>query len=220
MPYLGNEETLVEVPAVNYLKNKLDYEFIHGNDLSVLSGERESLSDVILVNRLKCALKRLNPWIDENNLNKAIRYISNPINLGTSLLEINEKIYYALVELNYAVEQDLDGSGKKKFHTVKFIDWDNVENNDFLVTRQFEVQTLSGGKIIPDIVIFINGIPVVVIECKSPFLEKSSNENIGKKEAYEQLKRYMNERDSSLGEGNPKLFYPNCSTIILNKYHG
>ncbi|MCX7884638.1 MAG: type I restriction endonuclease subunit R, partial [Caloramator sp.] len=121
---------------------------------------------------------------------------------------------------NYAVEQDLDGSRKKKFHTVKFIDWDNIENNDFLVTRQFEVQTLSGGKIIPDIVIFINGMPVVVMECKSPFLERSSNENIGKKEAYEQLRRYMNERDASLGEGNPKLFYTNFFTIILNKYHG
>ncbi|WDC83731.1 hypothetical protein PL321_14410 [Caloramator sp. mosi_1] len=60
-------------------------------------------------------MKRLNPWIDENNLNKAVRYITNANLLGASLLEINEKIYNALVELNFAVEQDLDGSGKRDF---------------------------------------------------------------------------------------------------------
>ncbi|HCI29113.1 MAG TPA: type I restriction endonuclease subunit R [Fervidobacterium sp.] len=220
MPYLGNEESLVELPAIRYIKDRLGYEFIEGEKLSVINGERESLSDVVLINRLKKALKRLNPWMDENSINKAVRYITNANILGTSLLEINEEIYNSLVELNFAVEQDLDGNGKKKFHTVQFIDFENVENNDFLVTRQFEVQTLSGGKIIPDIVVFINGIPVVVIECKSPLLEKSGNENIGKKEAYEQLRRYMNERDASFGEGNPKLFYTNFFTMILNKYHG
>ncbi|CDF58288.1 type I restriction endonuclease subunit R [Thermobrachium celere] len=220
MSYLGNEESLVEMPAIRYLKDKLGYEFIDGDKLTPFDGERESFKDVILVNRLKKALKRLNPWIDENNLNKVVRRITNADLLGASLLEINEKIYTYIVELNFAVEQDLDGSGKKKFHTVHFIDFENPENNDFLVTRQFEVQTLSGGKIIPDIVVFINGMPIVVIECKSPFLEKSSNENIGKKEAYEQLRRYMNERDSSIGEGNPRLFYTNFFTIILNKYHG
>ena len=58
----------------------------------------------------------------------------------------------------------MNGDGQKKHHTVHFIDWDNVDNNDFLVVRQFEVQTLSGKSIFPDIVIFINGIPVVVLE--------------------------------------------------------
>ena len=75
-------------------------------------------------------------------------------------------------------------------------------------------------KIIPDIVIFINGIPVVVIECKSPFLEKSKNENMGKYEAFTQLRRYMNLRNSDILEGAPRLFYTNFFTCILNKYHG
>ncbi|MTK10940.1 MAG: type I restriction endonuclease subunit R [Clostridiaceae bacterium] len=219
MSYLGNEETLVELPAIDYIKGILGYEFVHGKELTPEQGERDSLTEVILIRRLEKALKRLNPWMDEGNLHKAIRYLSRSENLGTSLLEINEKLYDAIVDLNYTVDQDIYGNGQKKPQTVHFIDWDNIDNNDFLVTRQFEVKTQLGKSIYPDIVIFVNGIPVVVLECKSPFLEKAKNENIGKKEAFEQLRRYMNERDSSVVEGNPRLFYTNFFTGILNKYH-
>lgn len=217
--YLGNEETLVELPAVEYIKDILQYDFIHGKELIPEKEERDSLTEVILGKRLKEALKRLNPWIDEGNINKTIRHLSRPESLGTSLLEINEKLYEDIVDLKYTVDQDIYGNGQKKPQTVHFIDWNNIENNDFLVTRQFEVKTQLGKSIYPDIVLFVNGIPVVVLECKSPFLEKSKNENTGKKEAFEQLRRYMNERDGNLVEGNPRLFYTNFFTGILNKYH-
>nr|WP_204612839.1 type I restriction endonuclease subunit R [Defluviitalea raffinosedens] len=217
--YLGNEETLVELPAIEYMQNVLHYDFIHGKELIPEKGERETFTEVILGNRLKKALRRLNPWMDEDNLNKSVRYLSRPENLGTSLLEINEKLYDAIVDLKFTVDQDIYGNGQKKPQTVYFIDWENVDNNDFLVTRQFEVKTLSGKSIFPDIVVFVNGIPVVVLECKSPFLERGKNENIGKKEAFEQLRRYMNERDRNTLEGNPRLFYTNFFTGILNKYH-
>ena len=219
MSYLGNEETLVEIPTIEYIEEILNYDFIHGKELIPEKGERDSLNEVILVRRLEEALKRLNPWMDEGNLHKTIRFLSRPENLGTSLLEINERLYDAIVDLNYTVEQDIYGNGQKKPQTVHFIDWDNVDNNDFLVTRQFEVKTQLGKSIYPDVVLFVNGIPVVVLECKSPFLEKAKNENIGKKEAFEQLRRYMNERDNSIIEGNPRLFYTNFFTGILNKYH-
>ncbi|MDS0526192.1 type I restriction endonuclease subunit R [Clostridium sp. SHJSY1] len=219
MSHLGNEETLVELPAIKYLEEKLDYKFVYGNELTPELGERDSLTEVILTKRLEKAIKRLNPWIDESNINKVIRFLSRPENLGVSLLEINEKIYNALVNLDFTVEQDIYGNGQKKPQTVKFIDWDKFENNDFLVTRQFEIKTLTGKSIFPDIIIFVNGIPVVVLECKSPFLEKKSNENVGKKEAFEQLRRYMNERDPNVVEGTPRLFYTNFFTGILNKYH-
>jgi type I restriction enzyme R subunit len=215
--YLGNEGTLVELPAIEYLQNKLDYIFVPGDRLTPSHDERESLTEVILVKRLAKALKLFNPWIDDLNLHKAIRYLTRPEQLGTSLLEINERIYDVLVNLNFAVDQDFDSSGQKKFHTVKFIDWENVENNEFIVSRQFVIQG-PNEKVIPDIVIFINGIPIVVLECKSPFLEKGKNENIGKKAAYEQLRRYMDLRDSNRMEGAPRLFYTNFFTGILNKY--
>lgn len=219
MGYLGNEETLVELPAVEYLQKKLGYSFIHGKELTPTSGARDSLADAVLVDRLRAAIKKLNSWISDENVDRAVRYISRADSLGTGLLEINEKIYDALVDLTFTVKQDLFGNGQKKDQTVHFIDWDNVENNDFLVVRQFEVQTLSGKSILPDIVIFINGIPVVVLEAKSPFLEKGNNESIGKKQAYEQLRRYMNLRDASLGEGAPRLFYSNFFAGILNRYN-
>ncbi|MDI6617340.1 MAG: type I restriction endonuclease subunit R [Clostridiales bacterium] len=218
MPYLGNEETLVELPAIEYLK-RLGFEFVHGDELTPEKGERDTYTEVILVKRLKRSLKRINPWMDESNINKAVRYLSRPENLGASLLEINEKIYDAIVNLNYSLEQDIDRSRLKKYHTVEFIDWDNLNNNEFLVTRQFKVQG-PDEKAIPDIVIFINGIPVVVLECKSPFLEKDSDEKAGKQEAYTQLRRYMNEREPQSMEGAPRLFYTNFFTGILNKYHG
>ena len=218
MPYLGNEEMLVELPAVDYLEKHLDYNFIHGKELTPEKGARDSLAEVVLTNRLRAALKKLNPWLDEDNLNKAVRLLSRPDQLGTSLLEINEKLYDTLVNLTFTVSQDLEGDGHKKHHTVHFIDWEEPLNNDFLVVRQFEVQTLSGKSIFPDLIIFVNGIPVVVLECKSPFLEKQNNANVGKKQAYEQLTRYMNVRDEALGEGAPRLFYTNFFTGILNKY--
>lgn len=217
--YLGNEETLVERPAIDYLQNRLGYTFIHGEQLTPEQGERESLNDVILVKRLRQALKRLNPWIDESNLNKAVRFLTRPEQLGTDLLDINEKIYDVIVQFNFSLDQDVDGSGKKQFHTVQFIDWAHPDNNEFLVTRQFVVQG-PNDKIIPDIVVFINGIPVVVLECKSPFLEQRKNENIGKREAYEQLRRYMDGRGAAKPEGAPRLFYTNFFTGILNKYRG
>lgn len=219
MSYLGNEETLVELPAIEYLKLKLNYEFLHGEKLTPEQGERDTLTEVILSSRLGQAIKRLNPWIDDLNVNKAVRYLSRPEGLGASLLEVNEKIYDALVNLEFTVEQDIYGNGQKKPQTVKFIDWENAENNDFLTVRQFEIKTLTGKSIFPDIIIFVNGIPVVVLECKSPFLEKKANENVGKKEAFEQLRRYMNERDPNIVEGTPRLFYTNFFTGILNKYH-
>ncbi|WP_291654060.1 hypothetical protein [Clostridium sp.] len=59
MSYLGNEESLVELPAIEYLENKLGYNFIHGKELTHESGARDSLADVVLVDRLRAVLKSL-----------------------------------------------------------------------------------------------------------------------------------------------------------------
>lgn len=90
MGYLGNEEILVELPAVAYLEKKLGYSFIHGKDLTPASKARDSLADVVLVNRLRAAVKKLNPWISDENIERAVRYISRADSLGTGLLEIME----------------------------------------------------------------------------------------------------------------------------------
>ena len=208
------EYTLVEQPAIEYFKS-LKYEYIHGKSLTPDEGERDSLSDVILSKRMMKALKKLNPWISDESAFKVIRTIERAESLGTGLLEINEKIYEYIVNLNFTVNEIINGNKETK--TVKFIDFENPENNDFLVTNQF---TIKGPQetIIPDIVVFINGMPIAVIECKSPFKDGDSKESVGKGEAFKQLRRYMNLRDSNYNEGSERIFYTNFITGILNKY--
>jgi len=217
MPYLGNEETLVELPAMDYIQKKLGYEFIHGDNLIPEFNERQSITEVILTSRLEKALKRLNPWMDKYQINKTVSFLTRPEKLGANTLEINEKIFDSIVNLTFTVE-GVDSKGHKKEKTVTFIDFENPENNDFLVVRQFVIKGPQE-TIKPDIVIFINGIPVAVLECKSPFLEESVFELAGKHGAFVQLKRYANQRESKIAEGAPRLFYTNFFTGILNKYH-
>lgn len=217
MIYLGNEETLVELPAIEYLTSNLQYNFIEGDKLTPEYGERDTLSEVILSKRMKASLKKLNPWISDENAEKVVRKFSRAESLGTGLLEINEKIYDYIVHLQLTVDQVIDG--KKETKTVKLIEFDadKIDDNDFLVTRQFVIKGQQE-TIRPDIVVLINGMPVVVLECKSPFKETKVNENVGKFDGFQQLRRYMNGREANFIEGAERLFYTNFITGILNKY--
>lgn len=211
---LGNEYTLVELPAIEYLIS-LGYEYIDGKKLTPENNERDSLNEVILTKRIFSSLKKLNPTISDENINKIIRQLQRPEFLGSGLLEINEKIYDYIVNLQLTVDEIIEN--KKEKITVKLIDFDNINNNDFLVVNQFVVKG-EQETIRPDLVIFINGMPIAVLECKSPFKDGNSNENVGKYDGYEQLKRYMNLRDANYIEGAQRLFYTNFITGILNKY--
>ncbi|MGL4731529.1 MAG: type I restriction endonuclease subunit R [Clostridium sp.] len=215
MSNLGNEETLVELPAIEYLTSIHGYNFIEGDKLTPEYGERDTLSEVILSKRMKTSLKKLNPWISDDNAEKVVRKFSRAESLGTGLLEINEKIYDYIVHLQLTVDEVIDG--KKEPQTVKLIDFEDIENNDFLVTRQFVIKGQQE-TIRPDIVVFINGMPIAVLECKSPFKETKNNENVGKFDGFQQLRRYMNGRDANFVEGAERLFYTNFITGILNKY--
>jgi type I restriction enzyme R subunit len=216
MNNLGNELTLVEIPAVEYLKS-LGYSYIDGDKLTPEYGERDTLSDVILNKRIRTALKKLNPWISDENISKVIRKFERAESLGAGLLEINEKIYEYIINLKLTVDEIING--KKETKTVKLIEFnpEKIEDNEFLLTRQFVIKGAQEN-IRPDIVIFINGMPIAVLECKSPFKEGDSKESIGKHDAYEQLRRYMNGRDANFIEGAERLFYTNFITGILNKY--
>ncbi|WP_280770075.1 type I restriction endonuclease subunit R [Salipaludibacillus daqingensis] len=176
-----NEKQLVENRLIQQLQG-MDYDYLHGPSLDT---ERETANDVILRDRLARALTRLNPWMNENNARKVLRsilYIE-----ATSVMEANEKFHDMLV--NYiSVQQDL-GKGKKN-QTVKLIDFANPENNEYLVVDQFSI-TNPKGNIRPDLIIFVNGLPLVVIECKSPML--SINEQIG--QGVKQLTRYQDEQE-------------------------
>jgi type I restriction enzyme R subunit len=185
-----NELHLSEDPAVELLES-IGYTFVLSEDLDK---ERSSQKEVILISRLEKAIRKLNPWISDENLKKAVREITNI--QAISLVDANEKIHTALVH-TVSFEQDL-GQGKKG-QSVHFIDFEHPENNEFIVTRQFWVQG-SKKAICPDIVVFVNGIPLVVIECKSPTIQNPIEE------AITQLIRYQEAEDRFKGQGAPSLF--------------
>lgn len=186
-----DEVHLAEDPA-DALLLELGYDFVAPE---VLDAERENLAEPVLVDRLDAALRRLNPWINDENVRRAVRAITHAT--ATSLIEANERVHTALVH-NISLEQDL-GAGQRG-QTVRFIDFDKPEANEFAFTRQYRV---VGAKqtIVPDLVVFVNGIALVVIECKSPTLTDPIEK------AIEQLFRYQEADDKYRGLGAPRLFH-------------
>jgi len=198
-----DEELKVEQPAIEQLM-KLGWAYVPGSSLAPLAAsagsqkaERDYYRDVVLVGRLESALRKLNPWISDENLRKVMREITHPNH--AALMEYNHSVYQMLV--NYlSVEQDL-GKGRKG-QTVKIIDFDNPANNDFLCTNQFKIEG-ANQSVIPDIICFVNGLPLAVIECKSPYKADAIAEGI------DQMRRYANLREPASDEGAEKLFWYN-----------
>ena len=187
-----DEWNLSERPAIEQLKG-LGYRYVESTKLDE---ERESRQNVILAERIATATKKLNPWIDEANQKKAIRRVTTIVTAST--LEANEQIHNDLVNY-FSLEQAI--TSKRRSQTVKLIDFKNPENNEFIVTNQFKVNGPQEN-IICDIVIFVNGIPLAVIECKSPMIPNPIQSAIN------QLARYQ---DPKIGA--PRLFQPNLLLI-------
>src|SRR5699024_9918477 len=111
-----NEETLVEYRMINQLQ-KLGYDYVYGGELNQ---ERTSTTEVILNKRLTESVKRLNPWISENNLNKVVHNIARMD--AASLMEGNQRFHDYLIN-KLSIVQDI-GDGRKN-QTVTLIDFDN-----------------------------------------------------------------------------------------------
>ena len=189
--YGWDELHLAEDPAVELLK-WLDYTYVPPEELE---GERTSFKEAILTGRLAAALKRLNPWLSPTNLAKAVKAVTQVP--AASLAEANEKLYTSLT-YGIALEQDLGGG--RKSHTVRFFDFDRPDRNQWMVTRQYKVLG-SKKHIIPDVVAFVNGLPLAVIECKSPTIGDA-----WKSEAVKQLHRYQEAGTRWKDQGAPRLF--------------
>ena len=190
----GPEWEQSEKPALEQLIH-LGFEYRTREELDKT---RESYLEPLLINRLEQAISKINPWIDDDGINDVIRQFKK---FDTnSAIDANEIVYGRMVGIStdhlkpITVIQDT-GYGNKP-HTVKIIDFKNVQNNDFLVTNQY---FLKGYKedILPDIVIFVNGIPLVVMECKSPYISNPISDAISNN-----LSRYQMRKT-----GYDRLFY-------------
>jgi type I restriction enzyme R subunit len=157
--------------------------------------ERESFGDVILAKRLREAVAKLNPHIphdaQEAAVQKVLR-IYSPV-----LLHNNEEFHKLLVE---KVKVPYQKDGYERSHEVALIDFENTANNQFLVVNQYTIIENNQNKR-PDVLLFVNGLPLVVIELKNA---TSENANIGS--AYQQ--------DTNLQSHYSELFTYNAICII------
>lgn len=204
------EYNLVERPFCEQLK-MMGWSWVEGDvDVPELT-ERENFREVILAGRLASALAKINlrdgrPWLDKARIEKAIRDIERPG--GHQLMEVNQAATKLLLE--GTVVEGLPDWDHGRPQPVRYIDFVHPENNDFLVVNQFKVALASGrGHIIPDAVLFVNGVPLVVAEFKNPGIENPIHQ------AIDQLLRYSNQRREVFptlytdNEGMEKLFHTN-----------
>jgi type I restriction enzyme R subunit len=205
-----NEENHVEQPLIAQLK-LIGWQHLKGDiDVEYLT-ERNSFREVLLLERLKKALLKINRAADlsEVEIDRAIRELQ--VAEGKGLLERNELITTRLVRGVMVQPSDVRNQRQKP---VKFIDFEHPEQNDFLVINQFRVN-LPGGHsfVVPDVVLFVNGIPLVAVECKSPSITEPITE------AIDQLLRYSNNRPwVEEPEGIEDLFIYNQLMIATDFY--
>lgn len=159
---------------------------------------RNSFSEVVLKPKLREALVKINPFLTAAQVDELERKITTF--QKNSLLENNQQVLHYLLENTTVSKNEQTGELSP---TVRFIDFDNLENNNFVAISQFKVNvTGTDHHIIPDMVLFINGLPVAVVEAKSSKVKEPIPE------AIDQLMRYSEQRGDT-GEGNKELFYYN-----------
>ncbi len=164
-----DEKHLSQIPAL-LLLTAMDYEYL--SPAEALRERQSRMSNVLLENILRNQLKEINRirykgneyLFSEENIQSAIQKLKNVRYDG--LLRTNEAVY-DLITLGTAMEQTIEGDSKS--FNLNYIDWRNPERNKFHITAEYSVErSRSTETTRPDIVLFVNGIPFCVIECKSP----------------------------------------------------
>ncbi|MGG7058963.1 type I restriction endonuclease subunit R [Clostridium tertium] len=188
-------EDLLEKAAIEILE-ELGYSYAFGPDIAYDGDtpERFNYKDVILEQRVKDALFSINRHLPEEALEEAYRKI---ITFNSPILVDNNKDFHKL--LVEGIDVSFSKNGAIKTEKAYIIDFNKINKNDFLVINQFTVVEKEERR--PDLVIFVNGIPLVVIELKS-----ATDENVGIEEAYNQIQTYKNDI--------PNLFNYNAFCIL------
>lgn len=185
------DEDFYEKTLIEYFCENLDYEHLYGPDVPRTTTEYH---DVFLPDILPDALERINPTLPRQAINEAVLKI-NDVDTG-SLQQRNEAFHEYLqsgVEVRF-----FDGKEEQN-DIVYLIDFDNPENNDFHVVNQWTFVEYSNKR--PDLIVFVNGMPLVIFELKSP-----SREETDSSDAYLQLRNYM--------QHIPSMFVPNAFCVM------
>ena len=182
-------ESTVEQAALQWL-GELGYAIGHGPEMAPgeAVAERDSFSDVVLVGRLRDAIRRLNPAIPEDAREDALRKV---LRVGMPSLTQTNRAFHKMLRDGVPVEYPrADGSIAGDY--VRLVDFDNVLSNDWLAVNQFSVVEGQHTRR-PDIVVFVNGLPLGVMELKNAADEEATIWN-----AYAQLQTYKAEIPSLL----------------------
>lgn len=165
---IANEMTTSQRPAIEVLQ-KLGYKYISEEENKNL--RNNILTDVIFKDILAKKLNEINSYeykgekykFSASTIGQAIKDLNE--DLVTGLISTNEKIY-DLLTLGKSYQENMVDGTKRSFD-IKYIDFEHPENNDFYITEEFSVLRMNGKDYArPDIVLFVNGIPLAVIECK------------------------------------------------------
>ncbi len=185
-------ESVVEQAALGWFE-ALGYEVRHGPEISPGGEhpERASFAEVVLEGRFRQALARLNPHLPEEALDDAARQVLQLS--GPDVVAVNRQFHIWL--LRGVPVEVVDADGERRGDFARLIDFKNPENNDWLVVNQFRLVQGEHHRV-PDLVVFVNGLPLGVIELKNPEDPQATLEK-----AYQQLKTYQREF--------PQLFYYN-----------
>jgi len=164
----------------------LGYEIARGDNEEYLPGGslalRHDYKEVVLVDRLRNQLKKINPNASQASIEQAIKQLTT--SESQNLLHENERFHTMLVDgVDVAVRRD----NEERYEKIWLFDFNDINNNEFLVTNQFTVIENNIERR-PDVVIFVNGIPLVVMELKNP-----ADENATIRDAYNQLQTYKDQ---------------------------
>ncbi|GIX52519.1 type I restriction endonuclease subunit R [Sphaerotilus sulfidivorans] len=178
----------------------LGWEVGHGPDGSPPDArtpgtERDTYRETALKHRLRDAIRRLNPHIPASAQDEACRQVLNPNLPG--LVQANRQMHRWMVE---GVPVEYQKNGETRGDRVRLVDWSDVARNDWLALNQFSIQGPKRTRR-PDVVLFLNGLPVVVVELKNP-----GDENADLWSAFNQLQTYKDDI--------PDLFLSNALLVI------
>ena len=196
-------EQELETETVKTLES-IGFQFLPTEKIYELRGN--SYSNVILWEELKNSCRNINPHLSDKILNKITGEIKRIDD--SNLLKANKKMFQMMRD-GIRIWDDLN----KRTNTYFLIDFENIENNMFQITRQFRMASSSKdfNQQIPDIVIYLNGLPIIVFELKTPesSIEEFAYDLVEK--AFKQIKNYQHNLK--------RLFVFNLFNIIYDKYH-
>ena len=198
----GFRESEIEDATLEWFSG-LGYAVLHGPDISPdgPTPERVSYDQVLLTERLREALERLNPHLPAETLEEVLRKVQQTET--PSLIEENRRLHRYLIE-GVPVEVARE-DGSIGGDVARLIDFDNVDANDWLAVNQYTVVE-HGHNRRPDVVLFVNGLPLAVIELKNP-----GDENATLDGAFNQLQTYKDEI--------PSLFRTNAALVTSDGLH-